>query len=203
MSLWFKHLEIGWSILGKQHVPKKSGKNDQPMILEDSFLPAEAEILADDDCLEPTMFGLATCKWCTDRTNLPCRYQFNFHDCRRKRKTHKLIMQHWAFAKLECFEDGILQASVFGIYLKIFSGSPGQVSFFLKIPKCFCWLLEKSHHLRSQKSFQKLPPRDKEPYYWHHEFPCWNQWGGQALTALANGPNSHASNLDNAEASVK
>lgn len=131
MSLWFKHLEIGWSILGEQNVPKKSGKRAiNRWFCKISFLPAEAEILADDDCLEPTMFGLATCKWCTDRTNSPCRYQFNFHDCRRKRKTDKLIKQHWAFAKLECFEDGILQASVFGIYLKIFSWSPGQVSFF-------------------------------------------------------------------------
>ena len=28
MSLWFKHLEIGWSILGKQNVPKKSASTD-------------------------------------------------------------------------------------------------------------------------------------------------------------------------------
>lgn len=86
---------------------------------------------------------------------------------------------------------------------KYFQDRLAKWVFCLKIPKCFCWLLEKSDYLRSQKSFQKLFPRDKEPYYWHHAFPCWNQWGGQALTALANGPNSHASNLDNAEASVK
>lgn len=86
-----------------------------------------------------------------------------------------------------------------------FQDRPAKWAFCLKIPKRFCWL-EKNDHLRSEKNlFRDYSLFSRQHVgimcFSHHESPCWNR-GGQALTALANGPNSHASNLDNAEASV-